>query len=649
MDLSLEELGRLQVTTLSRKAQKLSDTPAAVSIVTAEDIRRSGARSIPEALRMVPGVDVAQIGAGRWAVGVRGFKGRFSNKLLVQVDGRNVYTSFFSGVFWENENLMLEDVERIEVVRGPGAALWGTNAVNGVINVITKRAAATPGTLLTATLDDQGHGEVAARQGFVFAEGGAGRAYVRSVDRPSSDLRNGDSAQDDQSGWHAGFRLDQNRGALGWTLEGSAFHQNSPEFLSLQGLGVQPFVYGFEGGSVLARGTWALAEGEARVQVYGDHLKATLANLASGTLDAMDVDFQHRLDPRGQHELIWGAGLRVHRFSLDTYGASLTLMPNRGDEHVASLFLQDEITLDPAWRLTLGARLEYNSLSGTEFQPNARVLWTPTRTDSLWASVARAARVPSIGESYGQLLFDLQPLPPGAPAPAGCGQQPCALAMYSTFEPGTEFRAEHLLALELGYRHQFDRGSLEAVVFHHRYSQLLGSFSGPVLTPSALLPFPVLGDALIYRRSAMGAQNLGLELGAEVPVRDWARLQVSYTLQNLTVDKESDPIAVATGALWARVSPHYVLASRLSMDLAPGHDLDVSLRHVGAGASAAKPIPAYTAVDAHYRWTMSKNFSLSGGVQNLSDQRHLEFHSDYFSTQATYVRRSAFLKGVWRF
>ena len=303
MDLSLEDLVDIQVFSVSRKAQRLGDTAAAVTVLTHEDIRRSGARSVPEALRLVPGVQVAQIGAGRWAVSVRGFNSRFASKLLVQIDGRSMYSPMFSGVFWNALNLMMEDVERIEVVRGPGASLWGANAVNGVINIVTRNAASTTGSMVRASVDDRGNPEVAVRQGLTLTGGAALRVYALSENRAPFETRGGASSQDEQTGWRTGFRLDSEVGEPDrWMVSGEAYRQRSPEVLELGPLGSNYTPFDFEGAHVLARRDWASSAGQASLRAYFDYADVGLGALAGATVHTGDLDFQHRLPITGAHE-----------------------------------------------------------------------------------------------------------------------------------------------------------------------------------------------------------------------------------------------------------------------------------------------------------------------------------------------------------
>jgi iron complex outermembrane receptor protein len=313
-DLSLEELVRLDVTAVSRKAQKLSDTPAAVTVLSAADIRRSGARSVPEALREVPGVIVSQIGAGRWSVGVRGGEGRFSNKLLVQIDGRSVYSPLFSGVFWEALDVMLEDVERIEVIRGPGASLWGANAVNGVINIITRKATATP---LVASCPPvwmtRGTHPLRCARASDLGEVGALRVFAKGSELAGSRTRDGQTEPDYNRGWLAASAwMVRGSGVDAWTLQGNVNRRTSGENINASTITGEPALipldFVFESSSLLGRYNWGLAGGEASLQAYVDHQYANVGTYGRGTVNTADLDFQHRLVPSGSHEVMWGLG-----------------------------------------------------------------------------------------------------------------------------------------------------------------------------------------------------------------------------------------------------------------------------------------------------------------------------------------------------
>lgn len=648
-DLSLEELGRLDVSAVSRKAQKLSDTPAAITVLSAADIRRSGARSVPEALREVPGVIVAQIGSGRWAVGVRGAEGRFSNKLLVQIDGRSVYSPLFSGVFWEALDVMLTDVERIEVIRGPGASLWGANAVNGVINIVTRKATATPGGVVAASVDDRGNPTVAVRQGVSLGDAGAMRVYAKGSDLAPSRTRDGRSEPDYNRGWLAGFRMDgAGSGVDAWMLQGNTSRRTSGENIntfSLTGAGLLiPLDFVFESTNLLGRYNWGLAGGEASLQAYMDHQLANVGTYGRGTVNTADVDFQHRLVPTGAHEFMWGLGARMVQTEIIATSAVLNLSPPRRNFRVFSAFVQDEITLDPqTWKLTLGGRFEYSNMARFEPQPTARLMWTPNLKDSMWVSWSRAARTLSLGESDASILFGAQPTPAGSPFPM----------VVVGSRPGLDWnrRAERVDTVELGYRRNLGNGSVEAVLFYNNYHRLVSEGYDPngLIFPTSSLPVEPFVAPLQYlqRGSEGSARSQGVEVAVDVPVTDALRLQASYTLMDTRVRRGADGTADVGGRALEQAAPQHWGTLRMSFNLGGGKEVDVAARHVGA--VGAGDVPAYTAVDFRYAWRVSRYFDLYFVAQNLFDPLHLEYVSNFFPGQPVYQPRRAFIQGVWRF
>lgn len=649
VDLTLEELARLDVATVSRKAQKLSDTPAAVTVLSSEEIRRSGARSIPEALREVPGVTVSQIGSGRWAVGVRGTDGRFSNRLLVQIDGRSVYSPLFSGVFWESLDILLEDVERIEVIRGAGASLWGANAVNGVINIVTRKATSTRGGLVSAGIDDKGRPTMAVRQGFDLGDAGAGRVYIKGSELSRSRSAGDREDSDSNRGWSAGFRLDgAGSGEDAWSVLGNAYRRTSAENIvssSVAGFqGLYPISFEFEGSSLQGRRNWGWLGGEASLQAYLDHQFANVGSYGRGTVDTIDVDFQHRLAPEGAHELMWGLGARYVRTEIMATTSILAVDPALRHSRVLSAFVQDEITLVPkTWKLTLGGRFEYSSMTRFEPQPTARLMWTPSVDDSLWTSWSRAARTPSIGESDATILYGFSAAPPQAPFPA--------VATISSPGPRWNRRAERLDAFELGYRRMLGNATLEAVAFYNDYRRLIGTYSDPNGLGFPGLPIPIppfyAPTQLLYRSNVSEARSHGLELGVDLPVTSSLRLQASYTVMDTRAKASSDLALEAYGKGLETTSPHHWASLRTMFNAGQGHEFDLILRRVGSIGAAG--VAAYTAVDLHYGWRVGPLFDLSLGIQNLFDPLHLEYVSNFFPGQPVYQPRRGYLQGVWRY
>lgn len=636
IDLPLEELGKLEVAAVSRKAQKLSDTPAAVTVLSAEDIRRSGARSIPEALREVPGVNVAQIGSARWAVGVRGAQGRFANKLLVQVDGRSVYNPLFSGVFWEAEDILIEDVERIEVVRGPGASLWGANAVNGVINIVTRKAAATRGGLVSVGADSQGGVTTAVRQGVALEGIGAMRVFAKGRDLGRSETADGGRASDMAGGWLAGFRID---GEDGWMVQGNSYHHSSRELLPLSAAldpsGSFPVSFVFEGSNLLARRSWGMAGGDATLQAYVDHTDARLNAQGNGKTDIVDVDFQHTLAPLGRHDLMWGLGARYGRVDFATNSPAFTFKDPLTEYRIASAFVQDEISLVPQTLMfTVGSRFEYSTLSNFEAQPTARLMWTPTTDDSLWLNWSRAARTPSIGELRADLLLGAQPLP----SPPGA-----FVVLRSQPSPNLRPRAERVDAMELGYRRTLSNGSVEAVLFHHDYRRLSSVTTGPLDTLSS---YPVFVQP-VFRSNFANACTTGLELAADINLTASWRLQGSYTVLDTQAQRYLDPASDAAGVAKEGAAPKHWASLHALWSPGGGHEFDLMLRQVGE--VRAGKVPAYTSFDVRYGWHLARSFELRVIGQNLFDNRHLEYASDVIASQLSYQPRRGYIQGLWRF
>lgn len=426
LDMGLEDLLKADVQTASRKSQLLRDVPAAAYVITRDDIERSGATSIPEVLRLAPGVQVAQLANNRWAVTARGYNGRFANKLQVLIDGRSIYAPVFGGVMWELEETLLDDVARIEVLRGPAASLWGANAVNGVINIITRHARDTQGTQATLGAGTQERAFGSLRHGFRAGDDGYARIWAKGFYRDSSQALDGSDGHDF---WHQaqiGGRGDwtfDNRRRL--TLSASWFENRRGEMMALPDLNSpygQSVVTANDpsfGGFVLARHEWMLDSGaEAVLQGYVHRSDFTLADSVRDSRTTYDIDFQHRLAPWPDHDLMWGVGMR---YSVDTVppGGFASITPATGGFRLVNVFLQDEVTLVPdTLRATLGTRLERNSYTGAEPQPNVRLIWTPNAQQSLWAAVSRAVRMPSRAEESAIIDLGVVPAsPPDLPLP----------------------------------------------------------------------------------------------------------------------------------------------------------------------------------------------------------------------------------------
>src|SRR5882672_11508804 len=450
--ITLEDLMDLQVTSVSKRAQKLADAAAAIFVITQDDIRRSGASSIPEALRMVPGLEVARIDENKWAIGSRGFNGRFDNKLLVLIDGRSVYTPLFSGVYWNVQDVLLEDVDRIEVIRGPGATLWGANAVNGVINVITKKAKATQGGLVSAGAGSQERAAGGVRYGGKLGNNTYYRAYTKYFDWGPSAYPSGMTAHDGWDALRGGFRADWTpAGANSLTLQGDIYRSRFDETLTVASLSAPysntfPNDGKYSGGNILGRWNHTSERSSMSLQMYYDNTTITDHSLFGDHQNILDLDFQHGFHVGDSQQFVWGLGYRSIRDKNDP-SFTVSLQPNQVTLNQFSTFVQDEISLvDNRLQITLGSKFERNEFTGFEVEPNARLLWNLTPNQSIWTAVSRAVRTPALTEEG--LRLNSAVIPPGTPSnPAPL---PAVVAVFGSHQ----FKSEDLLAYELGYRVQ---------------------------------------------------------------------------------------------------------------------------------------------------------------------------------------------------
>jgi len=433
LELPLERLMDVSVVSASRKSQSLSEVSSAVFVINQEDIRHSGATTIPDLLRMVPGVQVASIDGNSWAVSIRGFNGTFANKLLVMIDGRSVYTPLYGGVFWDVQDTMLENIERIEVIRGSGSTMWGANAVNGVINIITKNAQDTEGGMLTGLTGNHDNGTLAARYGAALGDSTNYRLYLKQIDRGDT-FSDTPGARDYFRVTRGGFRIDSApSSSLNLTLQGDAYggHEGNtagiPTF-SFPYRGLLRETAGLFGANILSRLDWLQSEASKfSLQLYYDRTART-TDLAKEYRDTADFDLQHNLRLNDTHEITWGAGYRfLHDHTPGS--ATFSLTPESRSDSLLNLFAQDEITLLPdTLRFTLGSKLEHSEFSGWELEPSAKLSWTPAKGYSLWASVSRSVRTPTRGEQDANIALIVTPAPPpGSPVRHRAGRQPGGL------------------------------------------------------------------------------------------------------------------------------------------------------------------------------------------------------------------------------
>ncbi|NJD06726.1 MAG: TonB-dependent receptor [Methylococcaceae bacterium] len=648
-DMNLEQLMGMEVTSAGRKSQKLSGVTAAVYVITQEDIRRSGATCIAEALRLAPGIQVARIDANKWAITSRGFNGRFANKLLVLMDGRSLYNPNFAGVYWEVQDTVLEDIDRIEVIRGPGASLWGANATNGVINIITKVASQTRGGQISAGGGSQERAFGSLRYGLRLGEDTHGRVYFKGFERerfPHSDAADavGTDAWQMQRG---GFRLDyDSKSGNLLTLQGDAYTGRLHEEL---GLGAPPPIPAHlhdtaqvSGWNVLGRWKKALSlESEINLQFYYDHAQREEIYLRQVD-DILDLDFQHRFVLGEQHDLIWGLGYRYTTDRLSDTGVFRWRDRSRNLQ-LFSGFFQDEITLVPeTLKLTLGTKLEHNDFVGFVVQPSARMSWTPSARQAVWWSISRSLRTPSRTEQDGR-FYTSNFLRPNDPL------NPIGVPIYLPALGRRDYQAEELVSFELGHRFLPTHNvSLDTTLFYNVYDRLRSYRSGRTsLNNSGSF------DQEIGFFNEIRGKTYGAELTAKWNPYPWWTLEAQYAYLRSDLHQRLQPLANASAVEAA--DPRQQFSLRTGFNLPDNAELDLRLRYVDR-ITAGLPfvgygtaIPAYLSLDARLGWRPVPSLELSVIGQNLLDAVHPEFYQESFQGALSEVPRGYYLKAKWQF
>ena len=634
---SLEDLMNVQVTSVSKKEQKLAKTGAAIFVITQEDIRRSGATSIPDALRIVPGVDVARVDHSNWAVSIRGFNNVYANKVLVLIDGRSVYHPAFSGVLWFAQDVPLEDIERIEVIRGPGGTVWGANAMNGVINIITKNAEDTPGGLLTAGGGTDLQGDGLLQYGGKAGAKGDYRVFGSYSNQGKSDAADSDPPADARRLAQAGFRSDWRLSARDLlTVEGDYRKVDGGETLTgvlpqtLSALGTYAQSLGDQGGNVLARWTHTFAKGsDISLLAYFDKSDA-FANGGHDFASIGNMDFQHHLSAGSRNDVVWGVSYRAdaNRFAGNNL---VTLHPLARTDSLYSAFLQDEITISKTVALTVGAKFEHNAYTGYENEPSAQLVWAPNSRNTLWVSAAKAIRQPSAIDNGLEAVSAVVPLPQGS------------FGLVTVFgNPRT--KVEQLRDFETGYRAQINhRLSLDVTGFLSFYQNL--ETSEPQTPYFALTPgVPHLVIPLLYENLAH-ARDYGAEAFATWNVTDRWKLSPGLTLLNMSVTRDpssQDAVIEQT----AGYSPRRSFQVRSFVNLGRTFEWDQTIGYTGP--LAVGNIPGYVRLDIRVGWRLGEftEFSVTG--QNLLEPRHAEFPDSQLIDNML-DQRSIFGKITWHF
>jgi iron complex outermembrane receptor protein len=633
-EVSIEDLMGIEIISASRHEQRTADVAAAVFVITQEDIRRSAMTTLPDLLRLAPGVNVAQINANKWAVSVRGFNGLYSNKLLILIDGRNAYNRLLAGVLWDVVDPVLDDIERIEVVRGPGAAMWGANAVNGVINIVTKTAADTRGLMVNGGAGRVGE-QAAVRYGGT-AGSASYRVYSQWTHREESVIAPGLGANDTSRNVSAGFRTDWGTQLNAFTVEGDLTVGHGVALwpnLDPQTVVSQPFdddLSHTRNGNLLGRWTHTRANGAAlKIQSFVD-VASRDEPVGDFGHRTFDIDTQYHTALGARHDLVGGVGYRYSqsRFSGDV---GFSLDPPRNQSSLLTAFLQDEIAV-PSRRLalTLGTQVQYDSYSGGGFQPAARIMWTPVPHQRLWAATSRALRTPSLYERGIRVEF------PAVPGPDGL---PLAVTALGNPSMGTESFTD----VEAGYRLEVgSTASLDITGFIGFYRALR------TREPTAVVTFVPSPRVLVTTRfdNQLRARTQGVEVAAHwTPIPAW-RLDASYTGFDLRPELAATSLDVESRSEDG-TAPRGQWQLRAVWSFAPGATFYAGIFRVGALEQLQ--VDGYTRVDANLEWQLTRQLTAMVIGQNLSEAAHIEFGGAGPLLRTTQVPRSAALRLRWTF
>jgi iron complex outermembrane receptor protein len=616
--LNVEDLMNIQVTSVARRPEKLIEAASAIQVITQEDIRRSGATSIPEALRLADNLQVAQKGSHDWAISARGFNTELGNKLLVMIDGRTVYTPLYSGVFWDVQDYLLEDIDRIEVISGPGGALWGANAVNGVINIITKSAADTQGLYAEAGGGSQPQDFAGVRYGGALAPGTRFRVYGKYFNRNAEVLANGNSGSDAWRQGRGGFRVDSERSAQDrLTVQGDFY--GSREAMQTPGIAYT------SGDNILARWSHDVSEqSDLSLQSYFDqtHLTDPVAPLVfsgapAGTLhddlNTYDVDFQHRFRIGPANRIVWGLGFRRTH---DVVGnaPAVAFLPAVLDHNLYSAFVQDEILVRKNLSFTLGTKLEYYDYTGVEVEPDARLSWNLSSDQALWAAISRAVRTPS------RIDRDLSEAAP---------------PYLVVVKGGANYTSETVIAYELGYRAQLTSTfTMSISSFYNSYDDV----RSVSVTPNTILPY--------YFANNLYGHNYGLEFSGHYQVLDGWSLHAGYTLLEEHLHVQPGQFDV-NNARYETADPEHQLSFRSSLNLPGRVELDAGLRWVDTLHNTTGTVPAYFELDTRLAWHAGERLELSIVGQNLLHNHHPEYGLP--GPTRVEIQRSIYGRVAWRY
>jgi iron complex outermembrane receptor protein len=641
--LSLEELSQIEVTSPSKEPTPAFRSPVAIYVITNEDIQRSGVTTIPDALRLAPGVEVAQIDGSKWSIGIRGFGTRLSRSVLVLIDGRTVYTTLFAGTYWEVQDTLLEDIARIEVIRGPGGSIWGPNAVDGVINIITKSTKDTKGVFASA-----GGGNV--EQGFFnFRYGGGSdsgltyRVYAKGFTRDAEEHPDHDNF-DAWRGVQGGFRMDWTGGDRdAFTLQGDIYKQKDGEQVSATNYSPPSTqnVNGYEtasGGNVLFRWTRTLRDGNnVQLQAYYDRTNDLEPNIGENR-DSGDVDFLERTR-WGRQELLYGAGARVVNGRFDEVTSGLVFFPFHQTDYLISAFLEDDINLvNNKLMLNLGSKLLRTNYTGVNFEPSVRLMWTPTDKQTFWASYTHALRTPSDAEDDFYLSSMIGETPNGTP-------------LFARFNANRKFAPEQLNGYEVGFRQLIGKNVyLDLAGFFNHYHDLFSEDITGGFSVQTTLPFPAPAVPPSYVLLPAQFQNglYGATYGGEIapewrPTKFW-RLRGSYSFLRVSMKQAPTGSEIGLGATSDNgSSPQHQTSFDSSFDVSKKVQLDFIFRYVSTLPD--QKVRAYSTGDARIGYRLSRHLGFSLVGRNLFQPSHAEYLGD--PSGLVGIRRSVYASLYW--
>jgi iron complex outermembrane receptor protein len=641
--LSLQELSQIEVTTVSKKPVAANLTPAAMFVITADDIRRAGVTTIPEALRLAPGVEVARIDSDKWAIGIRGFGSRLCRSVLVLIDGRTVYTTLLAGTYWEVQDTVLEDIDRIEVIRGPGGTIWGPNAVNGVINIITRSTTETHGMLVAVGGGNVDQGVATVRYGGGKGQNFDYKVYAKAFTRGPEYHTDGRNF-DDWRGVQAGFRTDFTRNTNNhFTVQGDIYEQRDGESVSATSY-TQPYSQIIDanarlsGGNILGRWSRTFSAGnDLQVQAYYDRTNRREPNFED-IRDTYDVDYIQHLKLMARHNLTWGLGGRWSRGTDIQVVSGLTFSPAQRTDSLYTAFVQDEIALvQRRLTLTLGTKLLHTNFSEFEAEPSVRLMWTPAEKTQIWASYTHSVRTPSDAEHDFFLSGFIGTAPDGTP-------------FFARFNANRNFSPEQLNGYEAGFRQLiFKNVYIDVATFFNHYHDL---FSEDITGAPFIETNPAPTHFLLPAEFGNGllGQTKGIELAPEWRPTSFWRLRGTYSYLHMNLARSPNSLDIGTGPQIMGSSPQHQVNIESSFDVTKKVNFDLGYRYVSA--LPGQLVPAYSTGDARVGWMFHPGVELSVTGRNLLQPSHPEFGTDPGIPDGAItlvgIKRSIYVKLTWR-